>query len=114
MWTDLKPSPFFVIEEGSENSRRIEIRSHLRQDWAEVLVRDTGPGIPAGLERRIFDPFFTTKGVGKGTGLGLAITYGILKDHGGSITVVRQAEPGAAFLVQLPQLRESVPEPSIS
>ena len=95
-------------------ARRIEIRSSLRPGWADVLVRDTGPGIPPELERRIFDPFFTTKSVGKGTGLGLAITYGILKDHGGSITVVRQPEPGAAFLVQLPQLQESVLEPSIT
>jgi C4-dicarboxylate-specific signal transduction histidine kinase len=95
-------------------ARRIAIRTRLRNGWAEVLVRDTGPGIPPGLERRIFDPFFTTKGVGKGTGLGLAITYGILKDHGGAITVVRQPEPGAAFLVQLPQLQESVLEPSVT
>ena len=94
--------------------RRIEIRSTARPGWADVLVRDTGPGILPGLERRIFDPFFTTKGVGKGTGLGLAITYGILKDHGGSITCVRQDAPGAAFLVQLPQMQEAVLEPSIS
>ncbi|MHB8733411.1 MAG: sensor histidine kinase [bacterium] len=107
----LGDSPSVSLPAGA---RRIEIRSNLRPGWADVLVRDTGPGIPPGLERRIFDPFFTTKGVGKGTGLGLAITYGILKDHGGSITLVNQSEPGAAFLVQLPQLQESVLEPSIS
>jgi C4-dicarboxylate-specific signal transduction histidine kinase len=93
--------------------RRIEVRSAARQGWAEVLVQDTGPGIPAGLEQRIFDPFFTTKEVGKGTGLGLAIAYGILKDHGGSITLVNQAEGGAAFLVQLPLMQEAPLEPSI-
>ena len=95
---------------GTPGGRRIEIRSSVRSGWADVLVRDTGAGIPPGLERRIFDPFFTTKGVGKGTGLGLAITYGILKDHGGSIALVRRQEPGAAFLVQLPLLESSVPE----
>ncbi|HET7266353.1 MAG TPA: ATP-binding protein [bacterium] len=95
---------------GVPGPRRIEIRSSVRPGWAEVLVRDTGPGIPAGLERRIFDPFFTTKVVGKGTGLGLAITYGILKDHGGSIALVRRTEPGAAFLLQLPLLETAVPE----
>ncbi|HKX19860.1 MAG TPA: ATP-binding protein [bacterium] len=99
-----------VAPDGAGASRRIEIRSGVRPGWAEVLVRDTGAGIPPGLERRIFDPFFTTKGVGKGTGLGLAITYGILKDHGGSIALVRRDEPGAAFLVQLPLLASSVPE----
>lgn len=97
---------------GTPGGRRIEIHSSVRSGWADVLVRDTGAGIPPGLERRIFDPFFTTKGVGKGTGLGLAITYGILKDHGGSITLVRRQEPGAAFLVQLPLLESSVPEPA--
>jgi len=103
-----------ALTEVPPEGRRIEIRSVSRPGWADVLVRDTGPGIPPGLERRIFDPFFTTKGVGKGTGLGLAIIYGILKDHGGSITVVKQTEPGAAFLVQLPQLQEALLEPVIT
>lgn len=100
-----------ALTEVPASGRRIDIRSAARPGWADVLVRDTGHGIQPGLEQRIFDPFFTTKGVGKGTGLGLAITYGILKDHGGSIAVVKQSEPGAAFLVQLPQVQEALPEP---
>src|SRR5579864_5521038 len=111
---DIPADPPAGGTEGPAGVRRIEIRSTLRPGWADVLVRDTGPGIPPGLEQRIFDPFFTTKSVGKGTGLGLAITYGILKDHGGSITLVKQSEPGAAFLVQLPQLQEAIMEPSIT
>ncbi len=83
--------------------RRVEIESEVRDEWVEILVSDTGPGIPEGLEQRIFDPFFTTKGVGHGTGLGLSITYGILKDHGGSIAVQRRpGQAGAVFLVRLP------------
>src|SRR5947209_2671529 len=76
-----------------------------------VAVADTGPGIPPGLERRIFDPFFTTKEVGRGTGLGLSITYGIVKEHGGTISVVRRHGEGATFLLQLPLAAAETNEP---
>jgi C4-dicarboxylate-specific signal transduction histidine kinase len=68
----------------------------------ELAFRDTGPGIPVGLERRIFDPFFTTKDVGTGTGLGLSITYGIIKEHEGTISVANRPGEGATFVIQLP------------
>jgi C4-dicarboxylate-specific signal transduction histidine kinase len=70
----------------------------------EVVLEfeDTGHGIPPGLEERIFDPFFTTKDVGSGTGLGLSITYGIITDHGGTISVTNRPGAGAAFHIRLP------------
>ena len=68
----------------------------------DIRFCDTGSGIPAGLEQRIFDPFFTTKEVGAGTGLGLSITYGIIKEHQGTIVVENCPDDGALFLIQLP------------
>ena len=67
-----------------------------------LTVRDTGPGIPADVLPRIFDPFFTTKEVGQGTGLGLAITYGIVQEHGGTISASNAADGGAVFRLDLP------------
>ena len=88
------------------NSRRKEIRISGLVSSAAVDIEfvDTGHGIPPGLERRIFDPFFTTKEVGKGTGLGLSITYGIVKEHGGTISVVSRPDEGATFLIRLPSI----------
>jgi len=88
--------------------KAIRISGSVGSTLAEVAFVDTGHGIPAGLERRIFDPFFTTKEVGRGTGLGLSIAYGIIKEHGGTISVVSSPGEGATFfhhlqLARLPQ-----------
>ncbi|HMQ51299.1 MAG TPA: GAF domain-containing protein [Anaerolineae bacterium] len=65
-------------------------------------ISDTGKGIPPEHLDKIFDPFFTTKEVGQGTGLGLSISYGIIKKHGGEISVESQAGQGATFSLSLP------------
>jgi C4-dicarboxylate-specific signal transduction histidine kinase len=80
----------------------ITIAGTTMERMVNVTVYDTGPGIAANLEQRIFDPFFTTKEVGAGTGLGLSITYGIIKEHQGTITVENRPGAGANFSIQLP------------
>jgi len=69
-----------------------------------VTLADTGPGIPEEVRERIFDPFFTTKE--HGTGLGLSITYGIVEQHGGSISVESSVGKGSMFVIQLPVLTQ--------
>jgi C4-dicarboxylate-specific signal transduction histidine kinase len=86
-------------------TKLIVIECSVERDQAIVVVRDTGSGIPAGLEQRIFDPFFTTKDVGSGTGIGLSITYSIIKDHHGTIAVDDPGAMGAAFRIELPLAR---------
>lgn len=70
----------------------------------EVAIRiaDTGVGIPAENLPRIFEPFFTTRPVGQGTGLGLAVSLGIVREHGGRITVESEEGVGSRFTVWLP------------
>jgi C4-dicarboxylate-specific signal transduction histidine kinase len=85
--------------------KAVRISGSVDSTFAEVAFADSGYGIPAGLERRIFDPFFTTKEVGKGTGLGLSIAYGIIKEHGGTISVVSTPGEGATFFIHLPLAR---------
>jgi two-component system, NtrC family, sensor kinase len=69
---------------------------------ASVEVADTGSGIPTDYLSRIYDPFFTTKEIGKGTGLGLSITYGIVQEHGGTITCDSSVGQGTRFTLTLP------------
>jgi signal transduction histidine kinase/FixJ family two-component response regulator len=76
--------------------------------YVQIRVTDTGTGMRPETQLRIFEPFFTTKGVDKGTGLGLSMAYGIVKQHGGHISVYSEKGQGSAFSVFLPVAEETV------
>jgi signal transduction histidine kinase len=69
---------------------------------AEVLIQDTGHGIPRKHLNHIYDPFFTTKAMGEGTGMGLSIVYGVVKNHQGKIKVHSDVGKGTRFTIQFP------------
>ncbi|MGD0483535.1 MAG: ATP-binding protein, partial [Gemmatimonadales bacterium] len=81
---------------------RVTIRARPWLDGVAVDVVDTGPGVPAELAERIFEPFFTTKREGEGTGLGLSICAGLVKEHGGRLSLQSARGAGATFTVELP------------
>jgi len=74
--------------------------------YLRLTVRDTGLGIAPEIREKIFDPFFTTKEKEEGTGMGLAVVDGIVKGHGGFITVESKPQKGTAFHVYLPVARK--------
>ena len=101
-----------AMPEGGE----LTITTRHDQDAGALVatVQDTGTGIADEIKPKIFDPFFTTKEIGKGTGLGLSVTYGIVRDHGGSITAespvqdpqTGEKRQGTAFHLRLPIVAE--------
>ncbi len=93
----------------SVNPRRVPKQGFGGEFWpyVEIVVADSGAGIPAEILDNIFTPFFTTKE--KGTGLGLAVSHGIVQDHDGWIEVESTAGQGSVFRVYLPMINESAP-----
>ena len=85
-------------------SGRIWITAKRVDDSVAVSVTDSGPGMTEDVAARVFEPFFTTKPEGEGTGLGLSISQGIVREHGGRITLDTRPGRGATFTVELPRL----------
>nr|MBA3967105.1 PAS domain S-box protein [Nitrospirales bacterium] len=71
--------------------------------YVQIVVSDSGPGIPDQILPKIFDPFFTTKPVGKGTGMGLSMVHGIVENLRGHISVQSSNKDGTTFLIAIPE-----------
>jgi hypothetical protein len=99
---------FLNARDAMEAGGLLVVRSSSEDGLARVDVVDNGPGIPPEHLTRIYDPFFTTKSARKGTGLGLAVTYGIVKEHGGSIEVESRPGAGTRFRLEFPLARKAV------
>jgi signal transduction histidine kinase len=80
----------------------LSVVTRVEGDQAVAEIADTGSGIPSEQIARIYDPFFTTKAIGRGTGLGLSITYGIMREHDGTIHCDSAVGQGTRFTLALP------------
>lgn len=93
-----------TAEEGSVvNGGVIAISTKRTQNYAEVCVRDNGPGIDEDATEHVFEPFFTTRAAGSGTGLGLTIAYEVITDgHGGRIQLDSRKGEGTTVRIEIP------------
>ncbi len=86
----------------------LTVRTLREKNNVVVEFSDSGPGIKE--PDHVFDPFYTTKPVGRGTGLGLSICYGIVQEHGGTISCYNRHQGGATFRVELPAATAVLPK----
>ena len=86
-----------LADGGADEQQEMRPGPHL-----ELTVSDNGQGMTPEVKARLFEPFYTTKTMGKGTGLGLAVVYGIVRQHGGSISVSSTPGEGSTFRILLP------------
>jgi PAS domain S-box-containing protein len=92
-----------VVEKNPELKGKITISTQKHLSSVQIIISDTGSGIPDSIQDRVFDPFFTTKGMGKGTGQGLYLAHNIIvKKHAGNITLESKPGQGTTFTIELP------------
>jgi CheY-like chemotaxis protein/two-component sensor histidine kinase len=92
-----------VTAEGASISPDLKAGRYVR-----ISVADDGCGIDREIIRQIFDPFFTTKPPGQGTGLGLSVVHGIMRSHGGAVTVYSDPGRGTEFRLYFPALEGTI------
>ena len=87
--------------------RHLSLTTQRKPGMVQIVISDTGHGMPPSVSQRVFEPFFTTKPPGEGTGLGLSVSYGIIQAHEGTISVESTPEVGTTFTILLPLYSEA-------
>lgn len=90
-----------AMSEGNE----LIVRTQQKGDQVEIIIRDTGSGIPDDIREFIFDPFFTTKEEGKGTGLGLSMSRAVIERYKGTLQLNDEYKNGTEFVISLPRVK---------
>jgi len=98
VFTNLLFNAFDAMPDGGTLSIKTRL---IDNKTAEIIIKDTGIGIPPEIINKIFEPFFTTKGE-RGTGLGLSVVYNIITSHKGTIQVKSKVNAGTEFIISLP------------
>jgi len=103
-WQAMPESGEIFVETSITSLDKMACKPHQIEpgDYIKISVADTGIGMDESILKRIFEPFFTTKEKVRGTGLGLASAYGIIRNHGGIITVNSEVAQGTTFNIYLP------------
>jgi signal transduction histidine kinase len=92
-----------ILKNLSIQTKDITIYENMKPGtYLQLIVTDTGHGIPPEIKERIFEPYFTTKKTGEGSGMGLAVVYGIVKAYGGEITVDSNIGKGTTITICFP------------
>lgn len=108
---NLLNNAYDAVQELDEKWVELEVKQV--NNYLQLIVKDSGKGIPKGIQEKILMPFFTTKEIGKGTGLGLSISKGIVESHGGSLSVDSH-QLHTCFIVKLPLNQKNVIIKSVS
>lgn len=93
-----------ALRDLKDREKQITLRLWDNSDKIQLEIGDNGPGIPPQILKRLFEPFATTKPEGQGTGLGLSVCHGIIRNHGGDITVTTAADKGTTWHITLPKM----------
>ncbi len=105
----------FTVDQTTLHGDAASVAGVVEGRYTRLTVRDTGLGMTTETQRRLFDAFYTTKPVGEGSGLGLSMAYGIMRSHGGTITVSSREGHGATFQLLFPSVEGvAIAPPAVS